>query len=628
MPLSGRSGSTCSRKRQTPLVSKGREASECGAARRLSKMSCHAAPVRPNAWRSETTSRREPHAEQAVRASASGNDAPQATHFKEDRPFMRASSSRPGAPDEPGSTAVEPVDAGAGRDPRSLPCGHRGPADPLRIGRLFGQSDERGPGPRETGAVRARPEERVEDGAPARDERKAARIDEAVREKARARRREIARGKCEDETRERARVGGVSGHRNRLRQHAARAARGQLERRLHEDQTKSQRYMQRNGLEGAMGIGRRHEDDPSEERREDVVAVPRAVGRALALQRCEEQLVWVGHAEEQSHCQGSGGGGSSGRPKAARKGQALLEGELDPARQSSPTTAPFREDRGGGHGGSVAARIERQAPSVARDGEDAHTGSRGEPGRDDVSRPVQRGTEDVEADPEVRDGGRSEHRDGSTPPLHQVATTLCNALTALSRSLPSTAKLMLHSDEPCAMDSTFTFARATAAKTFAAIPGVPRIPSPTAAMTAMGARAFTESIAPVRRSQRNSCSSAATVRARSPSGITSAMFCSEDACENMTTETPSRAVAENTRAAMPGMPVIPRPSRERRHIPGTAVTARMPFVPSPLDAIVVPRISGRKELRMTSGIPSAIAGRTAGKCRTFAPKYVISAASR
>ena len=79
---------------------------------------------------------------------------------------------------------------------------------------------------------------------------------------------------------------------------------------------------------------------------------------------------------------------------------------------------------------------------------------------------------------------------------------------------------------------------------------------------------------------------------------------------------------------MPGMPVIPRPSSERRHIPGTAVTARIPDVPSPRDAIVVPRISGRKELRMTSGISAAIAGRTAGKCRTFAPKYVISAASR
>ena len=45
------------------------------------------------------------------------------------------------------------------------------------------------------------------------------------------------------------------------------------------------------------------------------------------------------------------------------------------------------------------------------------------------------------------------------------------------------------------------------------------------------------------------------------------------------------------------------------------------------EAIVVPRISGRKELRMTSGISSAIAGRTAGKCRTFAPKYASSAAS-
>ena len=58
------------------------------------------------------------------------------------------------------------------------------------------------------------------------------------------------------------------------------------------------------------------------------------------------------------------------------------------------------------------------------------------------------------------------------------------------------------------------------------------------------------------------------------------------------------------------------------------MTARTPRAPSPFAAIVVPGRSGRNELRITSGIPSAIAGRTAGKWRTFAPKYVISAASR
>ena len=73
---------------------------------------------------------------------------------------------------------------------------------------------------------------------------------------------------------------------------------------------------------------------------------------------------------------------------------------------------------------------------------------------------------------------------------------------------------------------------------------------------------------------------------------------------------------------------MPFPSSESRHIPEIAVTARTPRAPSPLAAIVVPGRSGRNELRITSGIPSAIAGSTAGKWRTFAPKYVISAASR
>ena len=63
-------------------------------------------------------------------------------------------------------------------------------------------------------------------------------------------------------------------------------------------------------------------------------------------------------------------------------------------------------------------------------------------------------------------------------------------------------------------------------------------------------------------------------------------------------------------------------------MPGIAVTARTPFAPSPFAAIVVPGRSGWKEFRITIGISSAIAGRTAGKWRTFAPKYVISAASR
>ena len=158
----------------------------------------------------------------------------------------------------------------------------------------------------------ARPEKSVEGGAPAGNERKATRIDEAIREKARARRREVARGKRENETRERARVGGVSGHRDPLRHDAARAAREELERRVHEDQAKARRYTQRNGLEGAVGIGRRHEDHPPEKRRKDVVAVPGAVGGVLALERREKQALSVCRTEKQARGEGPGGGGSRG----------------------------------------------------------------------------------------------------------------------------------------------------------------------------------------------------------------------------------------------------------------------------------------------------------------------------
>src|SRR5471030_2255670 len=110
----------------------------------------------------------------------------------------------------------------------------------------------------------------------------------------------------------------------------------------------------------------------------------------------------------------------------------LLERQLD----SAAAAAECREDRHGGDGRGVAPRIQRETPAVARDRDDPHARRAREPGGDPVARPVQRRPEHVEPDPEVRDGRGSEHRNGSTALLHQVATTRCNALTALSRSFP------------------------------------------------------------------------------------------------------------------------------------------------------------------------------------------------
>ena len=73
------------------------------------------------------------------------------------------------------------------------------------------------------------------------------------------------------------------------------------------------------------------------------------------------------------------------------------------------------------------------------------------------------------------------------------------------RPSPLTANEMLRSDEPCAMATTLMCAAASAENTRAAMPGVPAMPSPTTASTAMPGCALTLSIRPLAISPLNAC---------------------------------------------------------------------------------------------------------------------------
>ena len=74
---------------------------------------------------------------------------------------------------------------------------------------------------------------------------------------------------------------------------------------------------------------------------------------------------------------------------------------------------------------------------------------------------------------------------------------------------------MFRSDEPCAMATTLMRPAASAVNTRAAMPGVPAMPSPTTAITAMPGFAVTLSISPLAISPLKACGCSAP-RARLP----------------------------------------------------------------------------------------------------------------
>ena len=102
-----------------------------------------------------------------------------------------------------------------------------------------------------------------------------------------------------------------------------------------------------------------------------------------------------------------------------------FKGHFDPTSPLSAAVHLHREDGGGRDRCRVEPRIQRQPPAVSRDRGDPHARRAREPRGERVARPVQRGPENVVADPEVRDTGRSEDGDrrgrGRSP--HQMATT-------------------------------------------------------------------------------------------------------------------------------------------------------------------------------------------------------------
>ena len=119
---------------------------------------------------------------------------------------------------------------------------------------------------------------------------------------------------------------------------------------------------------------------------------------------------------------------------------------------------------------------------------------------------------------------------------------------------------MFRSDDPCAIATTLMPAVASAPKTRAEMPGVPTMPSPTTAMTAMPGRAVTLSITPVASSSLKARRTLATPRSASVSGIVKPIELSDEAWKIVETDRRSASTAANVRAAMPCTPSIPLPA--------------------------------------------------------------------
>src|SRR5439155_17723476 len=203
------------------------------------------------------------------------------------------------------------------------------------------------------------------------------------------------------------------------------------------------------------------------------------------------------------------------------------------------------------------------------------------------------------------------------------------ARTAASRCASSTTSEMLSSLDPCAMATTLIFMRPRALKTRAATPGVPFIPSPTAATIATGCSAYTRPTSCRPSSAANARSRSRMIRAVCSAPTTKQMLCSLLDWLIISTETPSAATVSKTRAAMPGTPDIPAPSTVIRPRPPSDVVAltMLPSVASASEVIVVPANDASKVLRIRTGMRASIAGSTVRGWMTFAPKNDSSCAS-
>src|SRR5438552_1756786 len=182
--------------------------------------------------------------------------------------------------------------------------------------------------------------------------------------------------------------------------------------------------------------------------------------------------------------------------------------------------------------------------------------------------------------------------------------------TAFSRSFSNTTSEMLSSLDPWAIATTFTLAFPSAVKTRAATPGVPRIPSPTAATMATGRSTSIFSTSWRWSSALNIFSSAPFRRSVASSGTTRHIEFSLDDWLIIITDIRSAAAVSNTRAANPGTPLMPAPCTVIMPRPPSDVVAltTLPSL-SVLLGIVVPRSDGAKVFRIWTGIPASTADR-------------------
>src|SRR5258705_190465 len=181
---------------------------------------------------------------------------------------------------------------------------------------------------------------------------------------------------------------------------------------------------------------------------------------------------------------------------------------------------------------------------------------------------------------------------------------------------------MFSSLEPCAIAMTFTPARPSAPNTRAATPGVPRMPSPTAATIATGTSMLTRSTSWRRSSALNIRSSAGRRRSAPSAGTTRQIEFSLEDWLIMSTFTRSAAGVSKTRAAKPGTPPMPAPrtvSRPRAPSDVVALTTppshtRAPGVRVGVDEQHVGVDRGGEHRRRVIGAAAPERGRHALRC--------------
>ena len=152
------------------------------------------------------------------------------------------------------------------------------------------------------------------------------------------------------------------------------------------------------------------------------------------------------------------------------------------------------------------------------------------------------------------------------------------------------------------------------------MPGLPAMPSPTTAITAMPGRSVTLSIRLLESSSRNARRKLLTARGASDSASVNPIELSDDAWKIVETDSCSASMAPNVRAAMPCTPTIPLPATVTIACPRTIASALTGYLTIDRRAETsVPGASGSRNDRTCSTIRVPAIGMSARGWRTFAP---------